>query len=144
MEEIDTSKLIETKNRALSKVSVKDPLMVCKHALEDMKAHKIKIISLVKRNTYTDNLIIATGTSNTHVHSIAGRVADNLVKSGHIIDSMEGSPNNQWVIIDAGDVVVHVFNEETRALYNIEKLYIDIDDDDNDDTPFEKTLSACS
>ncbi|MFT7144367.1 MAG: ribosome-associated protein [Alphaproteobacteria bacterium] len=109
-----------------------------------MKAQDIKVISLIKRKTYTDNLIVATGTSNTHVQAIADRVAEYLVKSGHIIDSMEGSPNNQWVIVDAGDVVVHVFNEATRTLYNLEKLYIDFDDDDfDDDKPQPGTLTAC-
>tara|TARA_R110000868_G_scaffold218576_2_gene469140 strand:- start:69762 stop:70157 length:396 start_codon:yes stop_codon:yes gene_type:complete len=122
------------KKAAFRQKSAKDPLLVCKSALEDMKARDVKVVSLEKRKTYTDNLIIATGTSNTHVQAIADRVAEYLIKSGHIIDGIEGSPNNQWVIVDAGDVVVHIFNEETRKLYNIEKLYIDFDDD-GDDTP---------
>ena len=99
-----------------------------------MKALDVKVISLEDRGTYTDNLIVATGTSSTHVQSIADRIAEYLTKSGHVIDSIEGTPNNQWVIVDAGDVVVHIFQEEYRKLYNIEKLYVhDFDFDDNDE-----------
>ena len=113
---------------------MKDPLLVCESALEDMKAQDVKVISLKDRGTYTDNLIVATGTSSTHVQSIADRIVEYLTKSGHIVDSIEGTPNNQWVIVDAGDVVVHVFQEEQRKLYNIEKLYVhDFDFEDGDE-----------
>lgn len=95
-----------------------------------MKAQNVKKISLKDRGSYTDALLIATGTSTTHVQAIADRVVEYLGKSGNVIDSVEGSPNNQWVIIDAGDVVVHVFLEEVRALYNIEKLYLHHFDDE--------------
>ena len=120
--------------------------MVCRCALEDMKARDIKEISLKDRNTYTDNILIATGTSNTHVQSTAERVIEYLGKSGHIIDSVEGTPNNQWVIVDAGDVVVHIFTEETRELYNIEKLYVHHIKEDHEYEFFlndENSLSAC-
>lgn len=113
---------------------MKDPLMVCRCALEDMKARDIKEISLKGRDTYTDALIIATGTSQTHVQATAERVVEYLGKSGHVIDSIEGTPNNQWVIVDAGDVVVHIFTQETRDLYNIEKLYMHhLNEDDEDE-----------
>lgn len=89
-----------------------------------MKAQDIKCISLKERNTYTDNLLIVTGTSGKHVQSIADRLIEYLEKSGCIVDGLEGTPNNQWVIVDVGDIVVHIFQEEQRELYNIEKLYI--------------------
>lgn len=131
-----TSKHINEKIHTGESTSLKDPLLVCKSAFEDMKARDVKCISLTGRNTYTDNLLVATGTSGTHVQSIADRVVEYLEKSGHIIDGLEGTPNNQWVIVDAGDVVVHIFQEEQRQLYNIEKLYVhDFDDDDGNDTP---------
>lgn len=103
-----------------------------------MKARDIKTISLDGGSTYTDNLLIATGTSGTHVQSIADRLIEYLEKAGHLVDGLEGTPNNQWVIVDAGDVVIHIFQEEPRKLYNIEKLYVhdfDMEDfDDNEDT----------
>ncbi len=113
---------------------------MCVSALEDLKAQNIKTISLKDQGTYTDNLLVATGTSSTHVQSLADRVVEYLTKSGLFVDSVEGTPNNQWVIVDAGDVVVHIFQEEQRKLYNIEKLYMhDFDDFDDGD---EDTLNA--
>ena len=133
--ELDTSKQVEMKKRTKGKTTNVDSLLVCKSALEDIKAQNIKEISLVGKGAYTDNLLIATGTSSSHVQSIADKVCTYLSKAGLVIDGIEGTPNNQWVIVDAGDIVVHVFLEETRELYNIEKLYMhDFDDDDDSET----------
>lgn len=115
---------------------VKDPVMVATAAIEDIKG--LDIVTLALTNGYTDHLVIATGTSERHVQSIADRVSDYFHKAGIVVDSIEGSPNNHWVIVDAGDIVVHVFTKETRDLYNLEKLYshnfddMDMEDDDDD------------
>lgn len=98
-----------------------DPVMVALAAVEDLKGQDI--ITLELTNAYTDHLVVATGTSERHVQSIADRVVEYFHKAGLVVDNIEGTPNNQWVIVDAGDVVVHVFTQETRELYNIEKLY---------------------
>ncbi|HIF03616.1 MAG TPA: ribosome silencing factor [Nitrospinaceae bacterium] len=108
-----------------------------------MKAQDVKNICLEERGTYTDNLLVATGTSSTHVQSIADRLVEYLTKAGLVVDSVEGTPNNQWVIVDAGDVVVHIFQEEPRKLYNIEKLYVhDFDTGDFEDDEETDTLNA--
>ena len=108
--------------------------MVAIAAIEDLKG--LNITSLELTNAYADTLIIATGTSQRHVGAIADRVQEYLHKSGLVVDNLEGTPNNNWVIVDAGDVVIHIFTEEMRSLYNIEKLYAhDFDDDEDDHTP---------
>lgn len=107
--------------------------MVAIAAIEDIKGQDITVLELT--NAYTDHIVVATGTSERHVQSTADRVVEYFHKAGLVVDNLEGTQNNQWVIVDAGDVVIHVFTKETRELYNIEKLYAhDFDDDDVEPT----------
>ena len=130
-----TRKQTYTKSSSCLTKRAEDSLMVAKQALDDKKGLDIKEVSLAAGSAYTDHLIIATGTSERHVQSLADTVVEYLHKAGHVVDSVEGTPNNQWVLVDAGDIVVHIFVAEMRELYNLEKLYShDFDDGDDDDT----------
>lgn len=106
------------------------PTDVAVYALEDKKGVEIKTIQL--KNSYTDTLVVATGNSSAHVQTLANHVEEYFRKAHITVEGIEGMPNNQWVIVDAGDVVVHIFTEEMRDHYRIEKLYAhDFDDDDD-------------
>lgn len=108
------------------------PTDVAVYALEDKKGVNIKTINL--KNSYADALVIATGNSTAHVQSLAENVELYLRKAHLTIEGIEGIPSNQWVVVDAGDIVVHIFTEEMRDHYNLEKLYVhDFDSDDDDD-----------
>jgi ribosome-associated protein len=91
--------------------------------LDDMKAEDTVTIDLRAKSSLADYLIVTSGRSNRHVGAIADRVVEDLDKSG--VDSrVEGVPHCDWVLIDAGDVIVHVFRPEVRAFYNLEKMWM--------------------
>lgn len=94
-------------------------------ALEDAKAHDIAVLDVRKISDFTDYMVIATGTSNRHVQSTAERVVDTLREHGRRPVGVEGKQIGDWILIDFGDVVVHVMREQTRDFYNIEKLWSD-------------------
>ena len=96
--------------------------MVAVHALEAKKGEKIQVIHLGP-SAYTDDIIIATGTSETHVKTLADNVEDCLQRSGTVVDGIEGTPTNHWILVDCGEFVVHIFLAEVRELYNLEKLW---------------------
>lgn len=100
-----------------------DPVLVCEHALADVKGQNIVHLNLEGKGAYADHIFVATGTSDRHVQSLADRVAEYLRKSGHVILGVEGASGSPWVLVDAGGIVVHVFTEEAREMYNIEKIY---------------------
>jgi ribosome-associated protein len=91
--------------------------------LEDMKAEETVTIDLRGKSAYSDYLVIASGRSNRHVGSIAENVAKGLKEAGVKPPHIEGLPNCDWVLIDSGDVIVHVFRPEVREFYNLERLW---------------------
>ncbi|GAB4507521.1 MAG: ribosome silencing factor [Sulfuricaulis sp.] len=95
------------------------------NALEDAKARDITVLDVRKISDFTDYMVIATGTSNRHVQSTADKVVDALRTHGVRTMGVEGGKIGDWVLVDFGDVVVHVMREETRDFYNLEKLWSD-------------------
>ncbi|WP_437282577.1 ribosome silencing factor [Sorangium sp. So ce375] len=91
----------------------------------DKKAIGVEILEVVGRVDYADYLVIMTGRSDRHVHAIATGLEEAVRKQKLAPLSMEGLAAATWVLIDFGDVVVHVFQEDTRRLYDIEGLWID-------------------
>ena len=92
-------------------------------ALEDAKAEDIVSIDLGGKTTIADSMFIATGRSSTHVGSIADRVLKACKESGVVAPRVEGLPHCDWVLVDAGDIIVHVFRPEVRLFYNLEKMW---------------------
>jgi ribosome-associated protein len=91
--------------------------------LDDAKAEKIVSIPLKDRSTIADFMVIASGRSQRHVDAIAGQVLDALAKIGKINVRVEGRPNCDWVLIDEGNVIVHIFHPDLRSFYNLEKMW---------------------
>ncbi|WP_210208192.1 ribosome silencing factor [Rhodoplanes roseus] len=90
--------------------------------LDDMKAEDPLTIDLRDKSAIADAVVIASGRSNRHVGSIADRVVEDLRAAG-IRTRVEGMPHCDWVLIDAGDVIVHVFRPEVRSFYALEKMW---------------------
>jgi len=88
-----------------------------------MKAEDIITIDLLGKTTIADAMVVASGRSQRHVGSVADRVLKDLAKAGLTHAKVEGMPHCDWVLIDAGDVIVHVFRPEVRAFYNLEKMW---------------------
>lgn len=92
-------------------------------ALEDMKARDIDVVDVRGKSSITDFMMIACGTSKRHVMSIAQEVADQLKKAGVQPLGVEGQSVGEWVLVDLGDVVVHVMMPDARSFYDLEKLW---------------------
>ena len=91
--------------------------------LDDAKAEDTVVIDLMGKTSLADSMIVTSGRSNRHVGSIADRVIEALKESGLKDVKVEGMPHCDWVLIDAGDVIVHVFRPEVRHFYNLEKMW---------------------
>jgi ribosome-associated protein len=91
--------------------------------LDDMKAEDTVTIDLRGKSAFTDFMVITTGRVNRHVGAIAESVAKGLKESGIASPHIEGLPNCDWVLIDSGDVIVHIFRPEVREFYNLERLW---------------------
>ena len=92
-------------------------------ALEDAKAENIVTIDLDGKTTIADLMVIASGRSKRHVDAVAERLLKQLKDDGTPALAAEGRENADWVLIDAGDIIVHVFRPEIRSLYNLEKMW---------------------
>ena len=88
-----------------------------------MKAEDTTSIDLRGKTTIADSMVVTSGRSNRHVGAVADRVLEDLRKAGVPDARVEGMPHCDWVLIDAGDVIVHVFRPEVRAFYNLEKMW---------------------
>jgi ribosome-associated protein len=91
--------------------------------LDDMKAEETVTIDLRGKSAYSDYMIVTSGRANRHVGAIAENVAKALKENGIKNIHVEGLPNCDWVLIDSGDVIVHVFRPEVREFYNLERLW---------------------
>ena len=91
--------------------------------LDDMKAEETVTIDLRGKSAFSDYMIVTSGRANRHVGAIAENVEKVLKESGITKIHVEGLPNCDWVLIDCGDVVVHIFRPEVRTFYNIEKMW---------------------
>jgi len=91
--------------------------------LDDMKAEETVTIDLRGKSAFSDYMIVTSGRANRHVGAIAENLAKGLKETGIKSIHIEGLPNCDWVLIDSGDVIVHVFRPEVREFYNLERLW---------------------
>ena len=100
------------------------PLMtVILDAMEDAKAEEILPINVMGRSSMADGMVIASGRANRHVAAIADQLVDKLKAFGQKDIRVEGLETSDWVLVDAGNIIVHIFRPEVRSFYNLEKLW---------------------
>lgn len=92
-------------------------------ALADMKAVNVKVLDVRKLTDVADTMIVATGTSDRHVKSIADRVVQSCRQAGHRPYGVEGEREGEWVLVDLQDLIVHVMLPRIREFYGLEKLW---------------------
>jgi ribosome-associated protein len=92
-------------------------------ALEDIKAKDVEVLNTSKLSALFDRVIIATGDSNRHVRSLARNVHDKVKEAGGEVIGIEGEETGEWVLVDLGDIVVHVMQPAVRVYYNLEELW---------------------
>lgn len=91
--------------------------------LDDDQAQDIVSIPLEGKSSIADHMVIASGRSTRQVASMAQKLAEKVKQAGHGPVRLEGLPQADWVLIDAGDVVVHLFRPEVRSFYNLERMW---------------------
>lgn len=91
--------------------------------LEDDKAEELLVIDLEGKSSIADQMIIASGRSQRHVAALADHVTRRIKEDGFTRARVEGLPNADWVLIDTGDIIVHIFRPEVRAFYNLERIW---------------------
>lgn len=101
----------------------KDLNNIIVEAMEDLKAQDIVSIDVTEQSDVTDRLVIASGTSNRHVKSVANNVVEEAKSQGFQPLGVEGMDAGEWVLVDFGDTVVHVMQAATRSFYELEKLW---------------------
>jgi ribosome-associated protein len=93
------------------------------HRLDEDKAQDVVVIDLKDKSSVADTMIVASGRSHRHVGALADHLLRLLKDAGQGKARVEGLPHCDWVLIDAGDIIVHLFRPEVRSFYNIEKIW---------------------
>lgn len=105
-------------------ITTEDASKLVLASLEDDKAEDIVAIDIRGKSSVADMLVVASGRSQRHVGAIAEHVMQKLKAAGVGQVRVEGLPHCDWVLVDAGDVIVHIFRPEVRGFYNIEKIWM--------------------
>lgn len=100
-------------------------LQIVTDTLDDMKAEDVLVIDLEGKTSIASYMVVASGTSNRHVASISQKIEENLKSAGYRT-TIEGEQKADWVLIDAFDVIVHIFRPEVREFYNLEKMWTSV------------------
>lgn len=103
----------------------KKMVKIAYHALDGKKAEDIKIINLEGISVLADYFIIANGTNSSQVQALVDNVEEELHKAGYSLKQREGYSNGNWVLLDFGDVIVHIFDRENRLFYDLERIWRD-------------------
>ncbi len=106
-----------------AKLSIEELKQLILTALDDMKAVDVVELDVKGKTSVTDVLVIASGTSSRHVKSIASNVALEAKKQGQKPLGVEGETEGEWVLVDLGDIIVHVMQPHVRDFYDLEKLW---------------------
>ena len=92
-------------------------------SLEDSKGEDIVSIDMTGKSALADHMVIVSGRSHRHVNAVAEHLLRDLKDNGFGTSKVEGLQNGDWVLIDTGDIIVHIFRPEVRSFYNIEKMW---------------------
>ncbi len=113
------------KSRERKNMESKEMVRLACEAMEDKKSQDIKIIDIEKVSTLADYFIIASGTNRNQVQAMADSVSETLGRAGVEPKQMEGYQTANWILLDYRDVVVHIFDEENRLFYDLERIWRD-------------------
>ena len=94
-------------------------------ALDEKKGYDIKLIDISEITMIADYFVIASGDSTTQIQAMINNVEEHMHKNGYAVKRVEGNKNSTWVLMDFGDVIVHIFNKEDRLFYDLERIWAD-------------------
>lgn len=93
-------------------------------SLDDAKAEQTVAIDITGKSALADHMVVTTGRSNRHVGAVADQLMKALRENGYDKPRVEGLPHCDWVLVDGGDVIIHIFRPEVREFYNLEKMWL--------------------
>ena len=114
-------------------LSAREVAIIATKALDSKKGMNIKLLKIDRISTLSDYFLICTGTSNTHVKTLCDYAEYTLENLGETMLGREGHRGNSWELLDYGTIVVHVFTEEAREFYSLERLWADAEEIDISD-----------
>jgi ribosome-associated protein len=94
-------------------------------ALEEKKASEIRVIDISEVSVLADYFIIANGSNRPQMQAMSDEVSEKMEKAGAVLKQVEGYENASWILLDFGDVIVHIFGEQDRLLYDLERIWRD-------------------
>ena len=103
----------------------KEMARIACHALDEKKGEDIKVIDIAGVSVLADYFIIANGTNESQVRALVDNVEEELHKAGYEVKQREGYGSGKWVLLDFGDIIVHVFDKENRLFYDLERIWVD-------------------
>lgn len=106
-------------------MTIKELAKLACDALDDKKALEIKVINIENVSTLADYFIIASGTNHNQVQAMADNVDETLGRAGYEPKQIEGYQNANWILMDYRDIVIHIFDEENRLFYDLERIWRD-------------------
>lgn len=110
-------------NQEQTKIDTETKLNIVKRILNEKKAENIEVVDLRGRTLIADYFVVASGTSNTHIKAIADGLLTDGKQEGLRKEHIEGYTQAKWVLVDYGDVIIHIFAPEEREYYDIESLW---------------------
>lgn len=112
-------------NVEVETVQAKEMAKIAYHALDEKKGEDIRIIDIAGISVLADYFIIANGSSESQVQAMVDNVEEEMHKGGYSLKQREGYGSGNWVLLDFGDVIVHVFDKENRLFYDLERIWRD-------------------
>lgn len=112
-------------NVEVETVQAKEMAKIAYHALDEKKGEDIRIIDIAGISVLADYFIIANGSSESQVQAMVDNVEEEMHKAGYSLKQWEGYGSGNWVLLDFGDVIVHVFDKENRLFYDLERIWRD-------------------
>lgn len=109
----------------MNQKTVKEMVQICCQALEDKKAIDLKVIDISSVTAIADYFVIASGANTNQVQAMADNVDECMTKAGCQVKQMEGYHGASWILMDYSDIVVHVFDDENRKFYDLERIWRD-------------------
>ncbi len=94
-------------------------------ALEEKKAEDIRVIDISEVSVLADYFIIASGTNRSQIQALADNVQENLGRAGYELKQVEGYNTANWILMDFNDIIIHIFDNENRLFYNLERIWRD-------------------
>ena len=128
LERVEHKSFVATSDRtaaslSASGVAAEDVARAAAQAAYDKKGEDVQVLDLTELSDVCDYFVLATGQSSTHVRALAGEVEHKMELRALPAFGVEGRDNDAWIAMDYSDVIVHIFNRESRAFYNLDKLY---------------------